>query len=217
MEPKFWLDRWKNSDIGFHREDANINLRRFWPQLNLPSKSSVFVPLCGMSQDMSWLAQNGHKVIGVELSDIAIKRFFKGQNLSPQLRQQDGFQVWSAGPFELWAGDMFKLPSQLINNCPAVYDRASLVALPSAMQNDYAKLLITHLPAQAQILLISLSYDQKEMDGPPFSTPTQRVEDLFQPSFGIEVLDQTMTLEENDNLKKRGLTSLYETCYLLKK
>jgi len=217
MDAKFWLERWENSETGFHREDANANLRRFWPRLNLPPKSTVFVPLCGRSSDMPLLAQNGHKIIGVELSDIAIKMFFEKQNLAPDIRQQDGFDIWSAGPYELWVGDMFKLPGQLINNCSAVYDRASLVAFPREMQKDYSKLLAAHLAGQAQILLVSLSYDQTEMEGPPFSTPADRIEDLFQSSFDIKALDHAMTLEENGNLKKRGLTSLTESCYLLKK
>ena len=217
MDTKFWLERWENSETGFHREDVNTSLRRFWPQLGLPSQSTVFVPLCGMSSDMPFLAQAGHKVTGVELSDIAIKRFFENQNLTPDIRQQDGFDIWSAGSYELWVGDMFKLPSQLINSCSAVYDRASLIAFPPQMQKDYSELLAAHLAGQAQILLVSLSYDQTEMEGPPFSTPAERIEDLFQSSFDIEALDHAMALEESENLKKRGLTSLTESCHLLTK
>jgi len=217
MEAKFWLERWQNSEIGFHREDANASLLRFWPQLNLPAQSTVFVPLCGMSSDMPFLAQTGHKIIGVELSNIAIKKFFENQNLTPDIRQQDGFDIWSADPYELWVGYLFKLPGQLINQCSAVYDRASLVAFPLQMQKDYSALLAAHLARQAQILLISLSYDQTEMDGPPFSTPVERVEDFFQSNFNIDALDHAMTLAENENLKRRGLTSLTESCYHLTK
>jgi len=217
MDPQFWLDRWKQSDTGFHREKAHGVLTRFWPRLDIPKESTVFVPLCGMSWDMVWLANAGHKIIGVELSDIAIDAFFKSQNLTPQKRRQEDFTIWSSAPYEIWHGDMFKLPASVIGSCTALYDRASLVALPEKMQVPYAHLLKTHLPSKAKLLLVSLTFDQDEMKGPPFSTPRKRIKELFEPSFEIETLDDSMALDENDNLKKRGLTALSENCYLLQK
>lgn len=217
MEPKFWLDRWKNRDTGFHREDANAILCRFWPTLNLAPGSSVLIPLCGMSQDMSWIAQQGHQVIGVELSEIAVETFFQKNNLTPTRRQHGSFQVWSHEKIELWVGDLFSLPTEVLSKCSAVYDRASLVALPSDLQKSYAQLLISHLPKQAQILLISVTFNQQEMEGPPFSTPFQKLTELFQSSFSIKQLSDEMTLEKNTNLKDRGLTALNESCYRLQK
>ena len=36
----------------------------------------VFVPMCGKSLDMVWFAEQGCRVIGVELSSLAAKDFF---------------------------------------------------------------------------------------------------------------------------------------------
>lgn len=215
MEPKFWIDRWQRQEIGFHRDETHENLQRFWSQLNPPQGSTVYVPLCGMSNDMAWIAGNGHKVIGVELSEIAIKAFFDAQQLTPETQTSGEFTIWSSGPFEIWAGDIFKLPVHAINDCAAVYDRAALVALPTAMQNDYVARLAKHLAPRTQILLISLAFDQSEMEGPPFSIPNARIDALFADSFKIQVLESENALEANQNLKKRGLTDLEETCYLL--
>ena len=41
----------------------------------------VFVPLCGNSADMLWLAEKGHSIVGVELTAKYIKSFFKKSEL----------------------------------------------------------------------------------------------------------------------------------------
>lgn len=63
-----WLQCWRDRQTAFHQKAVNQLLARFWPSLDLAKGSRVFVPLCGKSLDMIWLAQQGHEVIGVELS-----------------------------------------------------------------------------------------------------------------------------------------------------
>ncbi len=60
---------------------------RFWSCLELTQGSRVFVPLCGKSQDMLWLAQQGHEVIGVELSPVAVAGLFRENGLQPALQR----------------------------------------------------------------------------------------------------------------------------------
>lgn len=42
----------------------------------------------------------------------------------------------------------------------AVYDRASMVALPEGMRKKYVEYLLKILPRPTKILLVSLEYDQ---------------------------------------------------------
>jgi len=58
MEKEFWLERWERAEIGFHQDDINPWLARYWPRLAAPPGSKVFVPLCGKSLDMAWLRKN---------------------------------------------------------------------------------------------------------------------------------------------------------------
>ena len=76
MKKEYWLDRWKREDIGFHQNIINPYLREHWQKLHLAQNSEVFVPLCGKSRDMLWLHEQGHKVLGVELSHLAAQAFF---------------------------------------------------------------------------------------------------------------------------------------------
>ena len=77
MEREFWLDRWRNQEIGFHQPTVNPWLRKCWPELDLPEGAGVFVPLCGKSLDLCWLAEQGHQVFGVELAETAVRAFFE--------------------------------------------------------------------------------------------------------------------------------------------
>ncbi len=217
MDSQFWLNRWENNDIGFHRDAIHAQLQQFWPQLNLDTGSPVFVPLCGKSNDMAWLAAQGHRVIGVELSERAIDDFFAAHESKPDVEHNEDFTIKRAGQIELWCGDFFRLPSGALKDVAAVYDRASLVALPVELKRRYAAALTGLLPANADILLIGLDYDQSEMSGPPFATPAREVEELFDNNFHICVLGSIDALAQNENLIKRGLSALTETAYRLKR
>jgi thiopurine S-methyltransferase len=213
MDTSFWIERWQKGDIGFHRDAAHPALDAHWAKLDISSSSTVFVPLCGKSLDMEWLARRGHRVLGIELSQLAIDAFFKGQGLEPTVRQEGSFAIKSAGPYELWCGDIFELPPAALAEIAAVYDRASLVAFPPQRQGDYIHWLATSLP-EVPMLLVSLGYDENEMNGPPFSIPEKRLRELAKGHLSLKVLSQYGAIEDNPGLRKRGLNSLEETVYL---
>ena len=83
MEIDYWLERWRQKEIGFHQSDINPYLCQYWKELDLSKGSKVFVPLCGKSQDILWLYEQGHNVLGVELSELAVEDFFKENKLFP--------------------------------------------------------------------------------------------------------------------------------------
>jgi thiopurine S-methyltransferase len=215
LTPDFWIERWKKGEIGFHMGAVHEFLPKHWPSLKLVSGSTVFVPLCGKSQDMVWLAANGHRVVGVELSPLAVDDFFREQGLEADTRSTGAFVVRSAGPFTIWCGDIFDLPLEGASEVAAVYDRAALVALPASLQPRYAKKLIDILPASAPMLLASLVYPDGELSGPPFSTPLAQIAALFGENYAIRLVEIRDGLAQSENLRARGVTSLEETAYVL--
>jgi thiopurine S-methyltransferase len=215
MEPKFWRDRWEAGDIGFHQADVHDLLIAHWPRLGLPPGSAVFVPLCGKSRDMAWLAANGHRVIGCELAEVAVDAFFAEQGLEPAVEQVGAHSVKRAGPYEIWCGDVFELPASVTAEAAAVYDRAALIAFPPPFQKRYAIKLMELVPDRAPILLVALAFDQSEVAGPPFSTGLQTILFAFGPGFRLTLLESRDGLEKSENLRKRGLTRLVESIYRL--
>ncbi|MDX2158518.1 MAG: thiopurine S-methyltransferase [Hyphomicrobiaceae bacterium] len=215
MDPDFWHQRWQSNEIGFHEGRPNALLQAHWSSLGVGPGSTVLVPLCGKTRDMAWLAAKGHRVIGVELSDIAARDFFAENGLEPERVSRDGFDIRSAGGIEIWCGDLFALRPAHLAGIDAVYDRASLVAMPPAMQVPYAAKLAELVPGGVPILLIAFDYDQSLASGPPFATSPARVRELFEADFEIVELERRDALESSPNLKKRGLTWLIDAAMKL--
>ncbi len=61
----------------------------------------------------------------------------------------------------------------------AVYDRASLIALPPDMRPAYAAHLTRLVDRGVRSLLVTLEYPQDQMCGPPFSVSAAEVATLF--------------------------------------
>jgi len=215
VTPDFWIERWQRGEIGFHQAAGNELLPAYWSKLGVAAGGTVFVPLCGKSVDMAWLAGQGHKVVGVELSPLAVEEFFREQGVDAVVSQVGTFVVHTAGPISIWCGDIFELPASALSDVTAVYDRAALVALPPHLQPRYAEMLRSVVPRDAKTLLISLAYPQGQIKGPPFSTPREQVAALFGNHSDITVCEARERLDQSPNLKERGVTSLEEAVYIL--
>ncbi|MNH02923.1 Thiopurine S-methyltransferase [compost metagenome] len=214
MEPAFWQQRWADNQIGFHQAQVNPYLQQYWPDLSLVSGSRVLVPLCGKSLDLVWLAGQGHRVLGVELSRRAVEDFFREHGLTAEVSRRGAFEVWRSDDMELWCGDFFALRAEDVADCVAVYDRAALIALPAPMRADYLRLLSQLLPAGAEGLLVTLDYQQALLAGPPFSVADDEVRAGFV-GWQVKMLEEREVIEESPKFVQAGVKSLVERVYRL--
>jgi thiopurine S-methyltransferase len=206
MHQDFWHERWRTGQIGFHQSAVHPFLARWWPQLGLPADAPVYVPLCGKSLDMAWLAGRGHRIVGSELSAIAIRDFFLERGLAPTRTTVADFVRHAAGPYELLEGDAL-----------AAYDRAALVALPPEMREAQAESLARLLPPGAPTLLVAFEYPQEMKGGPPFSVDADEIHRLFDPSFEVEEVERLDVLAESPKFAEIGIPALYETAFLMRR
>lgn len=190
MQPEFWQQRWSENRIGFHQDAPTPLLLKHWPVLGVAHDAQVFVPLAGKSLDMAWLAAQGHRVLGVELSQLAVERFFAEHGLEPEIASSRYGRHYRAGQIEIICGDAFVLDAGILGQCAAVFDRAALIALPPEMRKRYAGQLYSQLPSGCRGLLITLEYPQHEMDGPPFSVEENEVRALYGHDWRIERLER---------------------------
>ena len=190
MHPDFWHQRWQENRIGFHQAAPTPLLLKHWPALGVPAGAKVFVPLAGKSRDMAWLAAQGHRVLGVELSQLAVERFFAEHGLQPDIETTHHGTHFRAGGIELVCGDAFALDAAFLADCAAVFDRAALIALPPALRQRYAGELYARLPAGCRGLLITLEYPQDERAGPPFSVPEEEVRTLYAGDWRVELRER---------------------------
>ncbi len=217
MHAEFWLQRWREGLTGFHRDKVMPLLARHWSSLALPGHSRVFVPLAGKSQDMLWLAAQGHRVLGVELSPLAVEQFFDENDLQPTIHESAAGRHFVAGPIELVCGDVFNLDQAALSECAGVYDRAALIALPADMRRRYAAHLSRVLPAGSQILLITLDYAQTEMEGPPFSVDAEEVAALYADAWKITRIERRDILADEPKFAVSGVSSLHTEVWHLQR
>jgi len=215
MEPGFWHERWERAEIGFHQQEINVHLQQFWNRLELQPDQRVFVPLCGKSHDLLWLAGEGHPVTGVEISPVAVEAFFRENGLQPRRWREGAFEIWEADEIRILLGDFFALEPRHLVDVAGVYDRASLIALPPALRERYAHKLEAILPAGIQVLLVTLEYDQTVLSGPPFAVGEGEVRALYAPTHEVELLYIRDALSEESRWRQRGLTWLLEKVYRL--
>jgi thiopurine S-methyltransferase len=215
VEQRFWLERWERQEIGFHQRNVNAHLLSLWPSLGLAAGHAVFVPLCGKSGDMIWLRAQGHPVLGVELSPLAIEAFFSENGLTPQRSRQGMFDVAETDDIRILRGDFFDLTADDLAGIGAVYDRAALIALPPDMRERYAAHMARILPPGTRMLVVTLEYPQEEMQGPPFSVLQAEVERLYGARGDVRLLRRDDVLSANRRFAERGVTALYQCAYLV--
>lgn len=215
MEPDFWHQRWQENRIGFHQDKATPLMLKHWPSLGVSPGSRVFVPLAGKSRDMLWLASQGYRVLGVELSQLAVEQFFTENDLPYTLTQSPYGRHYRSGDIELVCGDAFALPAALLGECDAVYDRAALIALPPRMRRRYADELYARLPGRCQGLLITLEYPQPEKEGPPFAVHEDEVRLLFGDRWDVQLLERRDILAQDPAFVQAGVTALNTVVYQL--
>ncbi|TAL78342.1 MAG: thiopurine S-methyltransferase [Burkholderiaceae bacterium] len=217
MDANFWLERWQKGQTGFHQSTVMPLLQKYWPQLSLPKDSQVLVPLCGKSLDMLWLAQQGFRVLGVELSPLAINAFFTENNLQSTAHDSPEGRRHVAGRIEILCADILTLNTATLAQCTGVYDRAALVALPPDMRARYVQHVYMQLPRGYRGLLLTLDYSQELMDGPPFAVGDAEVQALFERHSTARLISRRDILSKEPRFAQRGLTRLETLIYDLSK
>ena len=208
MNAEFWHSRWQEKRIGFNQSAVNPLLMKYFKQLNLPAGSRIFVPLCGKSIDMAWLAAQGYNVVGVELVETAIQAFFTEQNISYIVRQHADnpaikyYQGQLSGQtITLWVADIFALTAEDIGSVNAIYDKAALIALPADMRVKYSAQMC-YLSANAPQFIITLTYDQSKKEGPPFSVSSEQIQQYYGNSYQItELASESASIGSMPDLK----------------
>jgi thiopurine S-methyltransferase len=206
MDPDFWHQRWARQEIGFHRSRVHPMLMRHWPSLSSRTDTPVLVPLCGKSLDMIWLADRGHTVVGVELSEDAVRDFFHEQGVTPSSTQFGGVKAWSHGSITLCVGDFFEFEPD--RPFPLIFDRAAMVAMPADRRDAYRRQIAHLLAENGSGLLITLEYDQETMHGPPFSVNAAEL--ALDPRLRYRTLEAVDALPDHPGFRQRGLAALTE-------
>ena len=196
---EYWTDRWKGDKTGWHRLEVHDILIKYVDQLTGGrSNLRVFLPLCGKSVDMLWLADQGHTVVGVELAKQAIESFFTENNLTFTVESVK--MAASGEPAEVYkckekkitifCCDLFTFEEEDVGGkFDAIWDRGSLAAIvPSVNGKRYAKKMRSLLANDGNCILES-HYYEFERDEPPASISDELRNELYGEDFDIKELE----------------------------
>jgi thiopurine S-methyltransferase len=193
----------------------------------------VFVPLCGKTVDMAFLAQHPaiSEMVGIDGIRKALDEFAEEQ---PELEVKavenspDSFERLKGKKATLLKGDFFALDADAAGgHFDSIWDRASLVAIDPTLREDYVQVMKKLLKPGGTILLMTIERRTGTEDGmkagPPFSVPEKEVRRLYESQDWVESVEVIEEIDEfalNPDSKERytsaGVTSFFELMFLIK-
>uniref|UniRef100_A0A8C7Z3E0 thiopurine S-methyltransferase n=1 Tax=Oryzias sinensis TaxID=183150 RepID=A0A8C7Z3E0_9TELE len=214
-----WEERWQQDRIGFHQPTVHRMLEKNLDKvLNGRTGVRFFFPLCGKAIDMKWLADQGHSVVGVEISEKGIQQFFEENNMTfseepvPEIPGAKVFRNPEKN-ISLYQCDLFQFSSSIAGRFGGIWDRGSLVAINPKDREKYAALIVSLMDQDCRYLLDTFLYNPDQYRGPPFFVPDEQVRSLFGSSCNVELLQSVDAL--TDRQRDWGLDSFMENIHLI--
>ena len=84
-----------------------------------------------------------------------------------------------------------------------------MIAINPSLRKDYVNLIRNQTKSRAVGLLITFTYPQEQMEGPPFSLTDGDVFSLYSSSFTVELLENISLEDEKD----RGLSNITSSVF----
>ena len=187
-----WEDAWEKGLTGWHRSDVDLTLQHHLKDLTAGQPSvSVLVTWCGKSVDLPWLCSQGYSVVGIELSELAVKQLFEENKIPYSVARQGEFVIYQAKDRKLKviSGDYYKATPELLGTFEAVWDINAFGAVYPVDREKYTSVLTSLLKPNGRILLCTWEYTPTNMcDNGPFSMACSLVKEMFQDHFDVQYL-----------------------------
>ena len=221
---EFWLKIWEENDTVWHMDTVNKFLVKYIHELTGGrSNLRVFVPLCGKSIDMLWLADQGHHVVGVEISKKGTESFFEENGLTFSVETTklsgaiDPVEVYKCAEKQItiFCCDLFALTSEDVGGkFDAIWDRGSLSTMQPGVGDQgkrYTKQMHSLLAADGSYMLESHYYEVDRGNRPPASISDELRNEIFGEDFIIKELD----VERHEEDPNRSLPFAFDFHYHL--
>nr|XP_006818717.1 PREDICTED: thiopurine S-methyltransferase-like [Saccoglossus kowalevskii] len=218
-----WNERWEEGKTSFHLPHVHKLLAEHSKTLINGRKGiKILFPLCGKTMDMKWLADQGHTVIGVEISNIAIQQFFVENNIEYTINHVDGLVKGEVYQQRLTynkgrslynvLNETVTIPTKhehfqnikfdqkriydIIGQVDAIWDRAAFSAIMPSEREKYRDVIISTMNAYTRYCLIGVDFDPSVKPGPPYHAPEVAVEQTFGAHLTIEKIGEMADLRE---------------------
>ena len=210
--PGYWKKRWMDNKIGWQRVAVHKFLVKYVHELTGGRTNlRVFVPLCGKSIDMLWLAERGHNIVGVEVVKQPIESFFEENNLSFSVEKVklaaavDPVDVYKSveKKITIFCCDLFLLSEEDVGGrFDAIWDRGSLSAMQPAVDNRgkrYTAKIHSLLAADGNCMVEShLYYGVDRGKNTPASISDELRNEIYGENFVLKELEVERLREDEE-------------------
>ena len=199
--PKSWDLLYQKELDNWTTEAADRELLKFWSTFtDGKSDLDIFVPMCGKTKLMLLLAEEGHHVVGIEWSQVAVEQFFEENNLeySTELCNIGGTDIpkYKAKGKEvtIYCGNFFSFKQHKLGPFDCVLDHAALGCFD--FQNEttsraaYAQIINSFIKPGGRMLQSIFDYEHAEHPKPPFAVTEAEVTILYKEHFKIQLLQE---------------------------
>ncbi|XP_069127814.1 probable thiopurine S-methyltransferase [Argopecten irradians] len=189
-----WNERWKKEQTQFHVPKVHPMLEKHIDRLtDGKTNLRIFVPLCGKSIDLKWLADQGHEVVGCDCSETGCKEVFERDNIpyTNEYRHNVKSKLLKATDrkLSLYVGDFFNLQRKELGEFDCIWDRGSFVAIPVTKRQEYADIILSIMTNETRYLLDCFKVDNTYFGGPPFNCTETHVKECFDTQCRVEKID----------------------------
>ena len=234
--------QWNNNQIGWHESDVHHSLSKHGdtiiPNFSVKEDETcseqvrVFVPLCGKTVDLAFLARHPSvsDVVGVDGIQQALLEFTKEQpdlRITKQTGGSDAYGRFTGKGLTLLKGDFFDLQQgDTGGRFDAVWDRASFIAINPSLREEYVKVMGRLIKPGGVLLVSTIEYTGTEeamQMGPPFSVPESEVRKWYENEAWVESVELVEKLDEfqrapetKELWEAAGVTSVFELVLVIK-
>ncbi|XP_033756355.1 probable thiopurine S-methyltransferase [Pecten maximus] len=195
-----WLNNWEGDCTPWHMSDVHEGLARYYKVLvNKPSvQNKIFLPLCGKSVDIKWLADRGNEVVGVEAAEMGLVEFFAEQNIEYSVEAAASVKgkLFRSrdNKIRLYCCDIFDFSASVECGFSGVWDRGSIEALEFEDRKRYIELMRTLISSETGYLAEIVERDLGK--GPPYYVTADELEAGFGPGCTVTKLMTVTKLPE---------------------
>ena len=197
----YWNNRWKDGDIPWHCSVPNPYILKYFDLLTNGSTEhkSILIPLCGKSKDMLSFYEKGLSVIGVELSQKAVKEFFTDHNLSYTVKKFPSYDEYcnDDGRIKIFCCEFFDFN---VSCCGGelfdyLWDFRAIVAIHPELHQKYINHIHSLLKPSGKGLLECFEYEFLDPVRPPVSISKEKLTHAMK---GLFEVTEITRCEEKD-------------------
>ena len=217
-----WTQRWEAGDTDWQRDKVRDIVVKWYDRMtNKGELKRILVPLCGKSQEMIFLHERGHEVVGIEISYKGCEEFFQENNIkfSVKVDANSGAEhilISDDSRITLYQGDLYAINKEYIKTFDAILDWNSFLAIDPSMREVYVSTLTCLLKPNGRMLLNTYEYPREEFAGPPCAINLSEVEKLYAGKMKVEFLEE-VTEEMERARSKFKLSKVSILIFLLAK